>query len=155
MKAALYAPPPATSVALAFALLAPLALLGACASTSPPSASAQQQATAEAAGATSPDSGWLALRAKYMDCVQHQADAGMSGNGQTKAVVAAALDACAGELQTMHDAFRDYLSAEMVSSHGKAGARHAADRVTKDTREKARVYLMGYVDHERYLAKSR
>jgi len=36
-----------------------------------------------------------------------------------------------------------------------SGARKAADRVTKDTREKARVYLMGYVDHERYLAKSR
>jgi hypothetical protein len=36
-----------------------------------------------------------------------------------------------------------------------SGARKAADRVTKDTRDKARVYLMGYVDHARYLAKSR
>jgi len=141
MKAALYAP--------SFVLLT---LLGACASQSP---SQQQPAdSTSVASTTGADSGWLALRAKYMDCVQRRADDGLSGSGQTKAVVASALNACEGELSTMHDAFRDYLSAQMVSSHGKSGARQAADRVTKDTREKARVYLMGYVDHERYLAKS-
>lgn len=152
MKAAALCPP---SFALTLALLAPAALLGACASKSSPTPASQQQPSADAAATASPDSAWLAQRARYMDCVQRSADAGMSGTGQTKAVVAAALNACDGELKTMHDAFRDYLGAEMVSAHGKAGARHAADRVAKDTREKARVYLMGYVDHERYLAKSR
>lgn len=133
--------------------LALLALLGACASPS------QQQPADPANAATTAtapaDNGWQALRAKYMDCVQRHAADGVPGSAQAKAVVSSALSACEGELSAMHDAFRDYLGAEMVSAHGKSGARQAADRVTKDTREKARVYLTGYVDHERYLAKSR
>lgn len=97
----------------------------------------------------------MAQRAQYMDCVQRRADAAVAGSDPTKTVVTAALDACESQLSTMHDAFRDYLGAQMVSSHGKTSARQAADRVTKDTREKARVYLTGYVDYTRYQAKSR
>ncbi|MCO5401201.1 hypothetical protein [Ralstonia soli] len=126
-----------------------LALLGACASH--PQQPADSSSTANAADTANAGSGWQALRAKYMDCVQRHADDGVPGNTQTKAVVSTALNACEGELTTMHDGFRDYLSAEMSPS----GARKASDRVTKDTREKARVYLMGYVDHARYVAKSR
>ncbi len=139
MKNALYAPP-----------LALLVLLGACTSPS------QQQSVdpANAANVASADNGWQALRGKYMDCVQRHADEDVPGNTQTKAVVSAALDACKGELNAMHDAFHDYLDAQMVSAHGKSGARQAANRVTSDTREKARTYLMHYVDYERYLAKS-
>lgn len=121
-----------------------LALLGACASH-------PQQQSADSSSTASAADGWQALRAKYMDCVQRHADEGVPGNTQTQAVVSSALKACEGELSTMHDGFRDYLSAEMSPS----GARRAADRVTKDTREKARVYLLSYVDHERYVAKSR
>ena len=127
-----------------------LALLGACASH-PPEQPVDSTSTTASAATTSADNGWQALRANYMACVQRHADAGVPGTTQTKAVVSSALDACEGELRTMHDGFRDHLSASMSSS----GARKAADRVTADTRDKARVYLMGYVDHERYLAKSR
>ncbi|MGN7103139.1 hypothetical protein ACTHR6_16140 [Ralstonia holmesii] len=127
-----------------------LALLGACASH-PQQQPADSTSAAAAATDASADNGWQVLRANYMACVQRQADSGVPGTTQTKAVVASALDACEGDLRTMHDGFRDHLSASMSSS----GARKAADRVTKDTRDKARVYLMGYVDHERYLAKSR
>ncbi|ANH73664.1 putative lipoprotein [Ralstonia insidiosa] len=138
MKKALYAP----SLVL-------LALLGACGSSSPP----QQQLTDQAKtdSTASADSGWIALRIKYMDCTQRRADDGVPGNAQTKAVVSSALDACADDLQAMHDAFRDHLSAQMSSS----GARKAADRVTQETRDKARVYLTSYVDYARYQAKSR
>ena len=134
--------------ALIFPSLALLAVLGACASQPQPADSSSTTSTSNTASA---NSGWQALRAKYMDCVQRHADTAVPGSTQTKAVVSSALDACEGDLHTMHDGFRDYLSASMSSS----GARKAADRVTKDTREKARVYLMGYVDHERYVAKSR
>lgn len=127
-----------------------LALLGACASQ-PQQQPADSTSAANTGSAAGADNGWQALRAKYMDCVQRHADTGVPGTTQTKAVVSSALDACEGELKTMHDGFRDYLSAEMSPS----GARKAADRVTKDTREKARVYLLSYVDHERYVAKSR
>ncbi|AXV81372.1 hypothetical protein [Ralstonia solanacearum] len=136
MKRALYAP----SLVL-------LVLLGACASPS-------QQQSADPANVTNTENGWLALRGKYMDCVQRRADDGVPGNAQTKAVVSSALEACESELSAMHDAFRDYLDAQMVSAHGKAGARQAADRVTHDARDKARAYLMRYVERERYLAKS-
>jgi hypothetical protein len=122
-------------------------LLGACGSQpSAPDASAAANASANA------DNGWQALRARYMDCVQHRADDGIAGKAQTKEVVSSALAACNGELKAMHDAFGSYLDGQMVSSHGKSGARQAADRVTTDTREKARSYLMRYVERERYVA---
>jgi len=146
MKRALYAP----SLVL-------LALLGACASPTPqePADPANVANAADTANAAGPDSsGWQALRARYMDCVQHRADDGVTGKASTKDVVSSALDACKGELGAMHDAFRDYLGAQMVSAHGKSGARQAADRVTTDTREKARAYLTRYVERERYLAKA-
>ncbi len=125
------------------------ALLGACASQ-PPAPDAGEAANASA----NADNGWQALRARYMDCVQHQADEGVSGKAQTKDVVSSALAACNGELKAMHDAFGTYLGGQMVSSHGKSGARQAADRVTTDTREKARAYLTRYVERERYIART-
>lgn len=127
-----------------------LALLGACGSA-PQQPPADTSGATNTTGAASADQGWQTLRARYMACVQRHADDGVPGTTQTKAVVSSALNACEADLRTMHDGFRDYLSASMSSS----GARKVADRVTTDTRDKARVYLTSYVDHERYLAKSR
>lgn len=42
----------------------------------------------------------------------------------------------------------------MVSSHGRDGARQAADRVSQDTEAKTRNYLVRYVERERYTAKA-
>ncbi|SOY49762.1 hypothetical protein [Cupriavidus taiwanensis] len=127
--------------------LASLVLLAACASQPP-------QASADAAAATAADpSGWQALRARYMDCTQKKANDNLSAKGQSKDVADLALAACQPELDAMHTAFRSYLDAQMSSSHGKSGARQAAARVTTDTRDKARSYLVRYVERERYLAR--
>lgn len=140
MKNALYAP----SLAL-------LILLGACGSPAPSQQQPADQANASnATSASNADSGWLTLRAQYMDCVQHRADDGVRGTSQTKTVVSSALGACEDQLNAMHDAFRSHLSAQMTPS----GARKAADRVTHDTREKARTYLTGYVNYTRYQANA-
>ncbi|MEN7528445.1 hypothetical protein [Cupriavidus sp. DL-D2] len=101
------------------------------------------------------NSGWQAERAKYMECVQEKADTGAKGKGTSRDVAAGALDACKGQLTVMHDAFQSYLSAQMSSAHGQNSARQAADRVTTDTREKARTYLTRYVEVERYKAGQR
>ncbi|KWR75715.1 hypothetical protein [Cupriavidus sp. IDO] len=127
-------------------LALPLALLAACAS--------QQPAITGTVANADNSSGWQSLRAKYMDCVQREADKNLSGKAQSKDVAAAALAACQADLTAMHDSFRTYLDAEMSSAHGKASARQAADRVTNDTREKARNYLVRYVERERYVAKA-
>ncbi|WP_432258251.1 hypothetical protein [Cupriavidus sp. TMH.W2] len=127
----------------------PLALLAACASQppgSPTDAGADALSVADA-------SGWQALRAKYMDCVQRKANDNLSAKGQSRDVADLALSACQPELDAMHNAFRSYLDAQMSSSHGKSSARQAAARVTTDTREKARSYLVRYVERERYLAR--
>ena len=147
MKTILHAPK------LSILMLA--ALLGACGSHPPaPDAGEAANAANAANASTNADNGWQALRARYMDCVQHQADAGVSGKAQTKDVVSSSLTACNGELKAMHDAFGTYLGSQMSSSHGKSGARQAADRVTTDTREKARAYLTRYVERERYIART-
>lgn len=142
MKKTLYAP-----------LLSLLTLLGACGSPAPQQQPADMANATSAANtaSTNADNGWITLRANYMDCVQRRADDGLRGSAQTKAVVSSALSACEGQLNTMHDAFRSHLGAQMSSS----GASKAANRVTTDTREKARVYLTSYVDYARYQAKSR
>ncbi|WP_237718212.1 hypothetical protein [Cupriavidus sp. BIS7] len=128
----------------------PLAvLLAACSSSQPPVETPSAAATQEAA---QPAPAWQAERAKYMDCVQGNVGNGIAGKGTPKDVAADALNACQGQLKVMHDAFQSYLMAEMSSSHGKSSARQAADRVTTDTREKARVYLTRYVEVERYKA---
>ncbi|RDK06818.1 hypothetical protein [Cupriavidus lacunae] len=126
----------------------PLALLAACASQ-PPVSSNDAGADLSAVDA----SGWQALRAKYMDCVQKKANDNLSAKGQPKDVADLALSACQPELDAMHASFRGYLDAQMSSSHGKSSARQAAARVTTDTREKARSYLVRYVERERYLAR--
>ncbi len=98
---------------------------------------------------------WQAERVKYMECVQGKADDGVRGKGVPADVAGGALDACKGQLTIMHDAFQSYLMAGMSSAHGRSSARQAADRVTTDTREKARVYLTRYVEVERYKATQR
>ena len=133
------------------ALATPLAalLLAACASSpSVETAEAKQEAVQM-------NSGWQAERAKYMDCVQDRASDGAKGKGTSKDVAAGAIDACKDQLKVMHDAFQSYLSAQMSSAHGQSSARQAADRVTTDTREKARTYLTRYVEVERYKAGQR
>jgi len=133
------------------ALASPLAalLLAACASQPAVETPEAQQATAQM------NSGWQAERAKYMDCVQDRANDGAKGKGTSKDVAAGAIDACTGQLKVMHDAFQSYLSAQMSSAHGQTSARQAAERVTTDTREKARTYLTRYVEVERYKAGQR
>ncbi|NUT17229.1 MAG: hypothetical protein HOQ33_22400 [Cupriavidus sp.] len=132
-----------------FLTVLPLLLLAACASQ-PPGASTDAAASAPAADAGSE---WQALRAKYMDCTQKKANDNLSAKGQSKDVAELALSACQPELDAMHQSFRSYLDAQMSSSHGKSSARQAAARVTSDTRDKARNYLVRYVERERYLAR--
>ncbi|NSX12677.1 hypothetical protein HTY52_01085 [Cupriavidus taiwanensis] len=130
----------------------PLLLLAACASQ-PPGATADAAAKAGSAAAADAGSEWQALRAKYMDCTQKKANDNLSAKGHSKDVADLALSACQPELDAMHNAFRSYLDAQMSSSHGKSSARQAAARVTSDTRDKARNYLVRYVERERYLAR--
>lgn len=129
----------------------PLAFLAACASH--PSDSSNDVAGTSAAASTDGSSGWQALRAKYMDCVKQKADDNLAAKGQSKDVANAALAACQSDLDAMHDSFRTYLDGQMSSSHGKNSARQAAARVTTDTKEKARAYLVRYVERERYAAR--
>jgi len=136
-------------IGLAGAALPLAVLLAACSSSQPPAETPSASAAQEAA---QPVPAWQAERAKYMDCVQGNVGNGIAGKGTPKDVAADALNACQGQLKVMHDAFQSYLMAEMSSSHGKSSARQAADRVTTDTREKARVYLTRYVEVERYKA---
>lgn len=125
--------------------LIPVALLAAaCASHAP----ANPQASAEA------NEQWQSLRAAYTTCAKDQADAGMASSASAQDLARAALKACRPRLDAMHAAFRDYLDAQMVSSHGRDGARQAADRVSQDTEAKTRNYLVRYVERERYTAKA-
>nr|WP_315596374.1 hypothetical protein [uncultured Cupriavidus sp.] len=139
---------PAGRVA-AFAVPLTALLLAACSSQPSVQTPEAQQEVAQM------NSGWQAERAKYMDCVQDKAGDGAKGKGTSKEVAAGAIDACKDQLKVMHDAFQSYLSAQMSSAHGQSSARQAADRVTTDTREKARTYLTRYVEVERYKAGQR
>lgn len=130
----------------------PLALLAACASQ-PSTGPASETTNAAASAATADSSGWQALRAKYMDCVKEKADDNLSSKGQSKDVANAALAACQSDLNAMHDSFRSYLDGQMSSAHGKNSARQAAARVTADTRDKARNYLVRYVENQRYASR--
>lgn len=134
----------------AFAVPLTALMLAACSSSQPSvQTPGAQQEVAQM------NSGWQAERAKYMDCVQDKAGDGAKGKGTSKDVAAGAIDACKDQLKVMHDAFQSYLSAQMSSAHGQSSARQAADRVTTDTREKARTYLTRYVEVERYKAGQR
>lgn len=129
-----------------------IALAG-CSSSQQPVADASPAAlNAQPAAASTPgaDAAWLSQRARYMDCVQERAKANLTAKGTAKDVAASAIDACKSQLSAMHDAFQDYLSGQMSSSHGKTSARQAADRVTGDVREKARSYLTQYVERQRW-----
>ncbi|MGT2492911.1 hypothetical protein ACU4GD_26430 [Cupriavidus basilensis] len=97
---------------------------------------------------------WQSLRAAYTTCAKDQADAGMSRPRlAAQDLAASALKACQPRLDAMRTAFREYLDAQMVSSHGRDGARQAADRVSRDTEAKTRNYLVRYVERERYTAR--
>ncbi|WP_454764998.1 hypothetical protein [Cupriavidus campinensis] len=133
----------------ALVALVPVIMLAACSSQPTVETAEQKQEAATL------NSGWQAERAKYMECVQDKAGDGARGKGTSRDVAASALDACKGQLGVMHDAFHSYLSAQMSSAHGQTSAREAADRVTTDTREKARTYLTRYVEVERYKAGQR
>lgn len=50
----------------------------------------------------------------------------------------------------MRKSFQQYLEAQMVTSHGKAGAYRAAERMTRDAERKAREYLEPFVTHIRH-----
>ncbi len=129
----------------------PLAFVAACGSHPPAQDGQVAQSGNPAPAAELP--AWQAQRVRYMDCVQAKADAELPGKAPPQQVAATALDACKLLLDTMRDNFRDYLGAQMTSSHGKAGARDAAERVRTDTQEKARAYLTRYVEYERYARK--
>lgn len=125
--------------------LIPVTLLAAaCASRAP----ADPQAVSEA------NEQWQSLRAAYTTCAKDQADAGMASSASAQDLTSAALKACRPRLEAMHTAFRDYLNAQMVSSHGRDGARQAADQVSQDTEAKTRNYLVRYVERERYTARA-
>ncbi|WP_237717281.1 hypothetical protein [Cupriavidus basilensis] len=124
--------------------LIPAALLAAaCASRAP----ADPQAVSDA------NEQWQSIRAAYTTCAKDQADAGMASSASAQDLASAALKACQPRLDAMRAAFRDYLDAQMVSSHGRDGARQAAARVSQDTEAKTRNYLVRHIERERYVAK--
>ncbi|KWR87129.1 hypothetical protein KB891_14050 [Cupriavidus metallidurans] len=137
---------------LAVTTLPMAALLAACSSSQPPAESATQAAAQESVQVAP---AWQAERVKYMECVQVKVDDGVSSKAVPADVAGGALSACQDQLKVMHDAFQSYLMAGMSSAHGRSSAKQAADRVTTDTREKARVYLTRYVEVERYKAGQR
>ncbi|WP_020204273.1 MULTISPECIES: hypothetical protein [Cupriavidus] len=124
--------------------LIPVTLLAAACASRPPAADPQAQEQANAQ--------WQSLRADYTNCAREQADAGLPGRGSPQDLAGAALKACQSRLDAMRGAFRDYLDAQMVSSHGHDSARQAADRLSRDTEAKTRTYLVRYVERERYNA---
>ncbi|WP_420996445.1 hypothetical protein ACKI2N_016740 [Cupriavidus sp. 30B13] len=124
-------------------VLVPAALLAACASR-PLAADPQALSAANAQ--------WQSLRADYTACARDKADAGLPGRGSAQDLAGAALKACQPTLDAMRGAFRDYLDAQMVSSHGHDSARQAADRLAQDTEAKTRSYVVRYVERERYNA---
>ena len=128
------------------------ALLAACSSSQPPADSATQAAAQESVQVAP---AWQAERVKYMECVQVKVDDGVSSKAVPADVAGGALSACQDQLKVMHDAFQSYLMAGMSSAHGRSSAKQAADRVTTDTCETARVYLTRYVEVERYKAGQR
>ncbi|MGO4328888.1 hypothetical protein AB4Z48_21860 [Cupriavidus sp. 2TAF22] len=133
-----------TSLKSSFVLIPVTLLAAACASHSPaPDPQAAGEANAQ----------WQSLRADYTACAKGQTDAGLSGSASPQDLAGAALKACQPKLDAMRSAFREYLDAQMVSAHGRDGARQAADRVSRDTEAKTRSYLVRYVEVERYNAK--
>ncbi|MDF3836932.1 hypothetical protein P3W85_28860 [Cupriavidus basilensis] len=125
------------------ALIPATLLAAACASHTPADPQAASDANAQ----------WQSLRADYSTCAKDQTDAGVAGAASPQDLVGTALKACQPRLDAMRTAFRQYLDAQMVSSHGRDSARQAADRVSRDTEAKTRNYLLRYVERERYNAR--
>ncbi|AOY92712.1 hypothetical protein BKK79_13710 [Cupriavidus sp. USMAA2-4] len=128
---------------LAPILLAAGLLATACASRPPVDGQAPQSANESA------NAHWQALRGDYTDCARRQADAELPRSGTAQALADDALKACRAQLEAVRVAFRDYLDAQMVSSHGRDSARQAANQVGRDTEAKTRAYLVRYIESER------
>jgi hypothetical protein len=136
------------------AAFAAVLLCAACASTAPTEADTSATIAAAREQATPAEvAEWQKLRQRYMDCATKKAEsAAITDKSPSKTVANDALKACRGELDAMHDAFRGYLETSMTSSHGKTGARQAADRVKRDAEDKARDYLVRDVEYVRGMA---
>lgn len=134
------------------ALIPVLLVVGACASKG---SSDDTVAAAEAAAATSsaPTASaappqWQLLRQQYTECAKAKAEAGAAGSASTQKVVAEALQGCKSELDTMRTAFRTYLD----DKNGSRMARQASDRVSRDTEDKVRGWLLRHVEYQRAVA---
>ncbi|CAG9176711.1 hypothetical protein CURE108131_06950 [Cupriavidus respiraculi] len=144
----------------ALALAPVLLLLAACASQAPTNGeaaaeAAQDAATAQAAVASAQPAEWQMLRQRYTLCTKEKAEAGARGSDNTQKVAAAAMKSCREELEAVRSSFRDYLNAQMVSSHGRASAKQATERMIRDTEDKTRAYLVKHVEYERAVTARR
>lgn len=137
--------------------LCTVALLTACGSSPKQSETAaaftDAPATQVAAPVQMPE--WQMLRARHFECATGKANDLMRGSDASPEVARQALRACSGELSAMRNSFRTYLESQMVSAHGKTGARRAADQLARDTERKAQAYLEQSVVYARYQAKVR
>ncbi|MGY8525840.1 hypothetical protein [Paracidovorax citrulli] len=139
--------------ALTFAAL----LLSACASSPPKTGEAAVEAAATTnvapgtgGSAIAPE--WQQRREKYTACATDKASSAMTSSESAQRIAAEAVKACSGELDAVRTSFRDYLNAQMVSSHGKRSAQQAAERLGRDTEDKVRAYLVRHVEYERSLS---
>jgi hypothetical protein len=112
-----------------------------------------------AAAATAPTAApvllpeWQVLRARHFDCAQARASELMRGTESATNVARQAVRACDAQLASMRKSFHQYLETQMTSSHGKAGARRAADQLARDTEQKVQAHLEQSVTYSRYQAK--
>lgn len=153
-----HGPPGMTTRAYSLPLaLCTAALLAACGSAPKQQQAAEAAAEIPAAQAAAPTEmpEWQRLRARHFDCATDKANELMRGSASSPDVARQALRACDDRLSAMRTAFRTYLEAQMVSSHGKAGARRAADQLARDTERKVQTYLEQSVVYTRYQAKVR
>lgn len=139
---------------LAFCAAALLAACGSSPKQTETAAAAAESSTAQAAAPTQMPE-WQMLRARHFECATGKANGLMRGSDASSDVARQALRACSGELSAMRDAFRTYLESQMVSSHGKTGARRAADQLARDTERKTQTYIEQSVVYTRYQAKVR
>jgi hypothetical protein len=95
---------------------------------------------------------WQAERAAYTVCGQDKANALLRTSASAPDVVDASVRACQPTLESVRTSFRQYVELQMMSDHGKEGARQAADQMAVDAETKLRGYLLPYVEYTRYQA---
>ncbi len=132
-------------------------LLAACASkpTSQDTSTASTPSASDTPAVSSSAPEWQVRRASYMDCATAKAKTMVDSRDTSKAVAHAAVKSCDSELATVRTSFQRYFESQMVSSHGKSGARRAADQVARDTERKTETHLEQYVEYARYQGKKR